>query len=135
ILLNLLANAIKFTTRGGRITVRARAEPATMLLSVEDNGIGIGEDDLPRIGDPFFQARSSYDRSHGGSGLGLSIVKGLVDLHGGDVEICSRVGEGTRVLVRLPLSSKPRGAQTISIARSAADQARSDAAAPVKKSA
>lgn len=135
ILLNLLANAIKFTNRGGRITVRARAEPATMLLSVEDNGIGIGEDDLPRIGDPFFQARSSYDRSYGGSGLGLSIVKGLVDLHGGDVEICSRVGEGTRVLVRLPLSSKPRGAQTISIARSAADQARSDAAAPVKKSA
>jgi len=58
---------------------------------------------LPRIGDPFFQARSSYDRRHDGIGLGLSIVKGLVALHGGELEIASRLGEGTRVTVRLPL--------------------------------
>ena len=58
---------------------------------------------LPRIGDPFFQARSSYDRRHDGTGLGLSIVKGLLALHGGDIDIVSRLGEGTRVTFRLPL--------------------------------
>ena len=61
---------------------------------VEDTGVGIGADDLPRIGDPFFQARSSYDRRHDGTGLGLSIVKGLLALHGGDIEIASRLGRG-----------------------------------------
>jgi cell cycle sensor histidine kinase DivJ len=58
---------------------------------------------MPRIGDPFFQARSSYDRRHAGTGLGLSIVKGLLALHGGDIEITSRLGEGTLVTIRLPL--------------------------------
>ena len=72
-------------------------------MSVEDTGVGIGEDDLPRLGEAFFQARASYDRRHDGSGLGLSIVKGLVRLHGGDLDIQSRLGEGTRVTVRLPI--------------------------------
>jgi len=75
---------------------------------VEDTGCGIAEADLPRLGEAFFQAKSSYDRRHDGSGLGLSIVKGLVQLHGGDVDIRSRVGEGTRVTVRLPLESEMR---------------------------
>jgi cell cycle sensor histidine kinase DivJ len=103
ILLNLVTNAIKFTNRGGRIRVGARAYGSTLSISVEDNGIGIGEDDLPRLGDPFFQARSSYGRRHDGSGLGLSIVKGLVRLHGGEVDISSRIGKGTCVMVNLPL--------------------------------
>ena len=103
ILINLISNAIKFTDRGGRITVSAALEGAGVVLAVEDNGIGIGEEDLPRIGKPFFQARGSYDRRHDGTGLGLSIVKGLVALHGGEVAIRSRVGEGTRITVRLPL--------------------------------
>jgi cell cycle sensor histidine kinase DivJ len=103
ILINLLSNAIKFTDRGGRVQVSAAAEGAAIAIAVEDNGIGIGEDDLPRIGRPFYQARASYDRRHDGTGLGLSIVKGLVALHGGEVVISSRVGEGTRITVRLPL--------------------------------
>jgi cell cycle sensor histidine kinase DivJ len=103
ILINLLSNAIKFTDRGGRIKVSAAAEGTMVAIMVEDNGIGIGEEDLPRVGRPFFQARGSYDRRHDGTGLGLSIVKGLVELHGGDIAIRSRVGEGTRVTVRLPL--------------------------------
>jgi len=103
ILINLLSNAIKFTDRGGRVCVIAATEGAILELTVEDNGIGIGEDDLPRIGKPFFQARASYDRRHDGTGLGLSIVKGLVTLHGGDVTIRSRVGEGTRITVRMPI--------------------------------
>jgi len=103
ILINLLSNAIKFTNREGRITVSAVVEGARIALAVEDNGIGIGEEDLPRIGKPFFQARGSYDRRHDGTGLGLSIVKGLVALHGGEVAIRSRIGEGTCITVRIPI--------------------------------
>jgi two-component system, cell cycle sensor histidine kinase DivJ len=103
ILINLISNAIKFTPRGGRVTVSAFADGGTLALAVEDTGVGIGEGDLPHLGEPFFQAHASYDRRHDGSGLGLSIVKGLVGLHGGDVEIRSRLGEGTRVTVRLPV--------------------------------
>jgi cell cycle sensor histidine kinase DivJ len=103
ILLNLLSNAIRFTDRGGRVTISARAEAAHITFAVEDDGVGISADDLARVGEPYFQAGTSYDRRHGGTGLGLSIVKGLVQLHGGELSIRSRVGDGTRVTVRLPL--------------------------------
>jgi two-component system, cell cycle sensor histidine kinase DivJ len=103
ILLNLLSNAIRFTDRGGKITVSARAEAASIAFVVEDTGVGINDADLERVGEPYFQAQTSYDRRHTGTGLGLSIVKGLVELHGGTIKIRSRVGEGTRVTVRLPL--------------------------------
>jgi cell cycle sensor histidine kinase DivJ len=103
ILLNLLSNAIRFTDRGGKVTVGARSEAAAIIFAVEDNGVGISDADLARVGEPYFQAGASYDRRHGGTGLGLSIVKGLVRLHGGELNIRSRVGEGTRVTVRLPL--------------------------------
>ncbi len=103
ILLNLLSNAIRFTDRGGAVTISVRAEATYVTFVVEDNGVGISDADLARVGEPYFQAGSSYDRRHGGTGLGLSIVKGLVQLHGGEIAIRSRVGEGTRVTVRLPL--------------------------------
>jgi cell cycle sensor histidine kinase DivJ len=103
IMLNLVSNAIKFTRCGGKITVSARVDADNLAVLVEDTGVGIGAEDLPRIGDPFFQARSSYDRHHDGTGLGLSIVKGLLGLHGGDIAITSKLGEGTRVTIRLPL--------------------------------
>ena len=103
ILLNLLSNAIRFTDRCGKVTIRARAEAGTIIFVVEDDGVGISDEDLARVGEPYFQARASYDRRHGGTGLGLSIVKGLVRLHGGDMHIRSRIGEGTRVTVELPL--------------------------------
>jgi two-component system, cell cycle sensor histidine kinase DivJ len=103
ILINLVSNAIRFTDRGGRIAVGASVDAGYVTFMVEDNGVGINEDDLARVGEPYFQARASYDRRHGGTGLGLSIVKGLVRLHGGELDIRSRVGEGTRVSVRLPI--------------------------------
>jgi two-component system, cell cycle sensor histidine kinase DivJ len=103
ILLNLVSNAIRFTDRGGGVTVSARAEAAIITFVVEDDGVGINEADLACVGEPYFQAATSYDRRQGGTGLGLSIVKGLVRLHGGDLSIRSRVGQGTRVTVRLPL--------------------------------
>jgi cell cycle sensor histidine kinase DivJ len=107
ILLNLLSNAVKFTRNGGRVTVSARVEHATVIITVEDTGVGIADADLPRLGDAFFQAGSPYDRPHDGTGLGLSIVKGLVELHGGHMDIHSRLGEGTRVTVRLPVNCEP----------------------------
>ncbi len=103
ILINLISNAIRFTDRGGRIAVGASVDAGHTTFVVEDNGVGINEQDLARVGEPYFQARATYDRRHGGTGLGLSIVKGLVRLHGGDLDITSRVGEGTRVRVRLPI--------------------------------
>ena len=103
ILINLLSNAIKFTGRGGRVSVMGEAGATHVTFTVEDTGVGIGEDDLRHVGDPFFQVRTAYDRPHDGTGLGLSIVKGLVELHGGEVGIRSRVGSGTSVSVRLPI--------------------------------
>jgi len=103
ILLNLLSNAIRFTDRGGTVTLGVRAEAAHIAFVVEDDGIGISDEDLARVGEPYFQAGNAYDRRHGGTGLGLSIVKGLVELHGGEIAIRSRLAEGTRVTVRLPI--------------------------------
>jgi cell cycle sensor histidine kinase DivJ len=120
ILINLLSNAIKFTDRGGRVKITAAADAASIAIAVEDNGIGIGEEDLPRIGKPFYQARGSYDRRHDGTGLGLSIVKGLVALHGGEVVIRSRIGEGTRITVRLPLDCEQVRPQANAAARAVA---------------
>jgi len=106
IMFNLLSNAIKFSHDGGRVTVGAEVDGNMIVLAVEDTGVGIGNEDLARVGNPFFQARSSYDRRHDGTGLGLSIVKGLAALHGGRVDIRSRLGEGTRVCVSLPLDCR-----------------------------
>jgi cell cycle sensor histidine kinase DivJ len=102
ILINLISNAVKFTRQGGSVDLTVRMSGADLLIVVADTGIGIAEDDLAQVGDPFFQAASSYDRTYEGTGLGLSVVKGLVELHGGKFDIASRLGEGTRVSVRLP---------------------------------
>jgi two-component system, cell cycle sensor histidine kinase DivJ len=118
VLINLLANAIKFTPRGGSISLAVKTAGSELLLSVSDTGIGIAESDLAQVGEPFFQARSSYDRPYEGTGLGLSVVKGLVEMHGGKLEITSRVGEGTRALVRLPRVCNAASAAPKAIARS-----------------
>jgi two-component system, cell cycle sensor histidine kinase DivJ len=107
IALNLVANAIKFTDRGGMVTVSATVEGARLMVRITDTGVGIAADDLKRIGDPFFQAGTTYERKHEGTGLGLSIVKGLVGLHNGDINVQSKVGEGTTVTVALPLAFSP----------------------------
>jgi cell cycle sensor histidine kinase DivJ len=112
--INLLSNAIKFTERGGSVRINCRLEQDQFALSVADSGIGISEFDLKQIGNPFFQASSSYNRSYEGTGLGLSVVKGLVDLHGGRFKIESRLGEGTTATVLLPLvAKKPEPASTV----------------------
>jgi cell cycle sensor histidine kinase DivJ len=107
IVLNLVSNAIKFTERGGTVTASAGVEGSRLVLRVADTGVGIAAEDLKRIGDPFFQAGKTYQRRHEGTGLGLSIVKSLVALHGGDMNVQSRIGEGTTVAVALPLLYTP----------------------------
>lgn len=107
ILINLLSNAIKFTERGGRITLAASRDGGHVRFSVADTGIGIAERDLSRLGEPFVQAHGGYNRGHAGTGLGLSVVKGLATLHGGAMRIESRVGQGTTVTILLPLDGPP----------------------------
>jgi cell cycle sensor histidine kinase DivJ len=102
-LLNVISNAIKFTDPGGWVRVSAKAVGRGVVLSVSDNGIGIAEADLPRLGKPFVQANNSYDRSYDGAGLGLSVVKGLAKLHGGKLELTSTLGSGTTASIILPL--------------------------------
>ncbi|MEM1284818.1 MAG: PAS domain-containing sensor histidine kinase [Pseudomonadota bacterium] len=104
ILINLLSNACKFTEALGTITLRVRQDRDQMIISVIDDGIGIAPQDVKRLGEPFFQANSAYDRNHQGTGLGLSVVKGLCELHDGRLTISSVQGEGTTVAVYLPLS-------------------------------
>ncbi|MDJ0513861.1 MAG: PAS domain-containing sensor histidine kinase [Methyloceanibacter sp.] len=105
-LLNVISNAVKFTEAGGRVTVAATTEGGNMVFSVTDDGIGIAEKDLPRLGKPFVQATSSYDRSYEGAGLGLSVVRGLAQLHGGSLTLDSTLGKGTKVRILLPLETE-----------------------------
>lgn len=107
ILLNLLANAVKFTDTNGSVNVNARRVGPDIEVAVTDNGIGIAEKDIAKLGNPFVQAESSYDRSYEGAGLGLSVVKGLVRLHGGTFSIESRLGHGTQVVFSLPIEGAP----------------------------
>ena len=106
VLINLISNAVKFTPQGGRIEVGVRRGSNYLDLVVNDTGSGIAEADLPRIGMPFFQADGGYDRKREGTGLGLSVVRGLVGLHGGTLAIESAPGRGTQVSVTLPLEAR-----------------------------
>ena len=135
--LNLVSNAIKFTERGGMVTVSAGVEGSRLVLRVTDTGVGIAADDLKRIGDPFFQAGKTYQRQHEGTGLGLSIVKSLVGLHAGELTVQSRIDEGTTVTVALPLAFTPSEREPSSKIATLTPLSRSpqDQALQVKKSA
>ena len=103
VMINLLGNALKFTPSGGVVRVGARREGDRVALFVSDTGSGMSACDLPRLGDAFFQAGAPDARTYEGTGLGLSVVRGLVGLHGGDISVESGVGLGTCVIVRLPV--------------------------------
>jgi signal transduction histidine kinase len=106
VITNLLTNAARYTDRGGEITVSAAADKGGdwAVLSVRDTGIGIAPDVLPKVFDMFVQAEHGLSRGHGGLGLGLTLVKSLVHLHGGEVEARSDgLGKGSEFVVRLPL--------------------------------
>jgi PAS domain S-box-containing protein len=102
---NLLANAVKFTPEGGRIGVRIAEEPGTAVLTIEDSGIGISEDDLGNLFERFFRARSATEQAIPGTGLGLAISKGIVEAHGGALTVESELGRGSTFAVRLPTAA------------------------------
>lgn len=99
---NLLDNAVKYSGKGGSVSLAAERHNGEVILSVSDSGVGISQDDLPRIFERFYRADKARSRDLGGTGLGLSIVKHIVQLHGGRVEAESEPGKGTTIRVILP---------------------------------
>jgi two-component system CheB/CheR fusion protein len=109
---NLLTNAVKYTPDGGSITVTLSRANGTAVLSIRDTGVGIARDLLPDIFEVFRQAKQSLDRSHGGLGLGLALVKSLAELHDGTVEALSEGPDrGAEFIVRLPMTARPVAAR------------------------
>ncbi|ASP31985.1 PAS domain-containing sensor histidine kinase [Labrenzia sp. VG12] len=104
ILLNLLANAVKFTPDNGTVTLTASPRGDKLRFEVNDTGIGISERDIERLAQPFVQVENQFTKTHQGSGLGLAIARSLVELHGGKLTIESKVKKGTSVSFTLPLS-------------------------------
>jgi two-component system phosphate regulon sensor histidine kinase PhoR len=100
---NLLDNAVKYSSEKGEIRLQAARYGDEIVLSVGDNGIGISQEDLPRIFERFYRADKARSRELGGTGLGLSIVKHLAQLHGGRAEAESEIGHGTTIRVILPV--------------------------------
>jgi signal transduction histidine kinase/ligand-binding sensor protein len=108
---NLLQNSAKFTDPGGRVVVVVQRDGAAASVGIADSGIGIAPEMLERVFEPFTQADDSLHRTRGGLGLGLALVKGLVELHGGEIEVRSEgAGRGAAFTVRLPLAAADRGA-------------------------
>ncbi len=102
ILMNLISNALCYTPSGGLVQVRIQRSERTCILSVQDNGIGISEDDQPHIFERFYRADSSRARNSGGAGIGLAITKALVEAHGGRISLESSLGKGSCFTVEFP---------------------------------
>jgi signal transduction histidine kinase len=106
VITNLLGNALKFTPAGGTVTIRTGHDGPSAVLKVEDTGVGIPADELPRIFDRFWRGQAAAQTS--GSGIGLAVAAELARAHGGTLTAASRAGEGTRLTLSLPLSFPPR---------------------------
>lgn len=112
-IMNLLSNAVKFTTPGGRITISSdKDSQANLRLSITDTGIGMDESDIAKAISPFGQLDSSLDRENSGTGLGLTLVNSLIELHGGELDIVSQKGIGTTATLIFPAKrvARPKGA-------------------------
>ena len=109
ILFNLISNAVKFTTTGGAVTVLGEREGDFINITVVDTGVGIREEDIPKLFKPFTQLESVYTKSYEGTGLGLALNKQLVELHGGRVWVESLFGAGSRFGFSIPLTQATRG--------------------------
>jgi CheY-like chemotaxis protein len=121
---NLLNNAAKYTDAGGHITLVSRAQDGQAVVSVHDDGTGMGPELLARVFDLFVQEARSVDRAQGGLGIGLTMVRTLVKMHGGTVEALSEgPGRGSEFVVRLPLTAPPPAAGAVSFAHPGAKTA------------
>ena len=107
VIVNVLSNSVKYTPVGGKIDVSVRCADEKISFRVKDNGIGIPEEDLDRIFERFYRVEKSRTSGMGGTGLGLAIARELIEAHGGDIRIESRLGEGTAVTVTLPILCNP----------------------------
>jgi two-component system, cell cycle sensor histidine kinase PleC len=105
IFLNLLSNAVKFTREDGNVDVHLSRSKGNIKIAIKDTGIGIPEADIVKLGRPFEQVENQFSKSHQGSGLGLAISRALIELHGGDLRIASREGQGTTVTCTLPVKA------------------------------
>lgn len=103
LIINIISNAIKYTPEKGRITVQAHCDKEFVIISVEDNGIGIPAPDLDRIFERFYRVDKARSRQMGGTGLGLAIAKEIAVLHGGNITVKSKPGKGTHISIFLPV--------------------------------
>jgi PAS domain S-box-containing protein len=108
VVVNLLTNAAKYTVDGGRVWLTVHPEGDEVVLRVRDTGVGIAPEILPRVFDLFTQGERSLDRAQGGLGIGLALVKRLVEMHGGTVAVSSFLGQGSEFVVRLPIVPPPQ---------------------------
>jgi len=108
---NLVENAVKYTPEGGRIVIRTLSQPGYLTFSVEDSGLGISPEDLPRLFEKFYRGKQREARSQPGSGLGLAIVHSVATNHGGRVWVDSTVGKGSTFYLQIPLT-QPKESKT-----------------------
>lgn len=106
VVINIVSNAVKYTPEGGNIDIKAAAEKDFAVITVTDNGVGIPKEDLPRIFERFYRVEKSRASDAGGTGLGLAIAKEILDAHGGNIEMESDVGKGTKVTIKIPYDCK-----------------------------
>jgi two-component system OmpR family sensor kinase len=104
VFLVLLENAYKYTSEGGKVTIRGERQEQTLLISIADTGIGIAQEDLPRLFERFYRAKNAHNTS--GMGLGLAIAHGLIEQHGGTIQVESVLGQGSCFTIALPLLNK-----------------------------
>jgi heavy metal sensor kinase len=109
VIVNLVANAIKYTQEGGEVEVNVRRDRGVAVLEVSDNGAGISAQALPHVFERFYRADKARSRNSGGAGLGLAIVKAICTAHGAEIKVSSREGQGSRFTVELPLLDVPEG--------------------------
>ena len=114
VLSNLVKNAIQFTDPGGHVAITVEEDSGYMKVAVIDDGIGIPTKDLPRVFDRFFQVETHLTRRYGGMGLGLSVAKAMIELHGGRIWVESEVGKGSAFTFLLPIDQVQQSAASSS---------------------